>query len=35
MDFIYLAGIALFMALCMALSVGCEKLHGREPGGRP
>jgi hypothetical protein len=34
MDLLYIAGIALFWGLCVALAVGCEKLR-RAPGGRP
>lgn len=34
MDFVYIAGIAGFCALCVALSAGCEKLRTRVPGGR-
>ena len=34
MDFIYLAGIALFWGLCVALTRGCERLRRRVSGGR-
>lgn len=34
MDFVYLAGIAVFCGACLALAAGCEKLRGRQPGGR-
>jgi hypothetical protein len=34
MDLIYLAGIAAFCGLCLALVKGCEKLHRNAPGGR-
>lgn len=33
MDLVYLAGIVLFLGLCMALTAGCDKLR-RTPGGR-
>ncbi|MCG1042921.1 potassium ABC transporter ATPase [Mycetohabitans sp. B8] len=33
MDLVYLAGIVLFLGLCMALAAGCDKLR-RTPGGR-
>jgi hypothetical protein len=35
MDLIYIAGIAAFLGLCLALVIGCEKLHKGAPGGRP
>ncbi len=35
MDLIYIAGIAVFLGLSLALVVGCEKLHRHAPGGRP
>jgi hypothetical protein len=35
MDLIYIAGIAGFCGLSLALAIGCEKLHRRAPGGRP
>lgn len=35
MDFMYLAGIAIFLGLCLALIAGCDKLGNRGPGGRP
>jgi hypothetical protein len=34
MDLMYLAGIIAFWALCIALTLGCDKLR-RVPGGRP
>jgi hypothetical protein len=34
MDLLYIAGIAVFFGLCLALTIGCEKLR-RAPGGRP
>ncbi len=35
MDLIYIAGIALFLALTVGLAIGCEKLGNRATGGRP
>ncbi|MDR5779023.1 potassium ABC transporter ATPase [Caballeronia sp. LZ065] len=35
MDLFYLAGIVLFLGLCMALASGCEQLRRHPPGGRP
>jgi hypothetical protein len=35
MDLIYIAGIAVFWGVCLALTIGCEKLHRRASGGRP
>jgi hypothetical protein len=35
MDLIYIAGIALFLAVTVGLAAGCEKLGNRTPGGRP
>ncbi|SAL42664.1 hypothetical protein AWB65_03252 [Caballeronia humi] len=34
MDLLYVAGIAVFFGLCVALTAGCAKLR-RAPGGRP
>jgi hypothetical protein len=34
MDIIYIAGIAAFCGVCLALAIGCEKLHRRASGGR-
>jgi hypothetical protein len=34
MDALYVAAIALFWALAVALAIGCDKLR-RAPGGRP
>jgi hypothetical protein len=34
MDLLYLAGIALFWALCVALTRGCALLRNRVQGGR-
>jgi hypothetical protein len=34
MDLLYIVGIAAFSALCLLLTVGCDKLR-RAPGGRP
>ncbi|SAL55825.1 hypothetical protein AWB66_03045 [Caballeronia telluris] len=34
MDLLYIAGMAVFVGLCVALVAGCEKLR-RAPGGRP
>lgn len=35
MDLIYIAGIALFLAITVGLAAGCERLGNRAPGGRP
>jgi len=35
MDLIYIAGIAVFLAITVGLTAGCEKLGNRAPGGRP
>jgi hypothetical protein len=35
MDLIYIAGIVVFLGLSVALVIGCEKLYGHAPGGRP
>lgn len=35
MDLIYIAGIAGFCGLCVALVGGCERLSRRPSGGRP
>jgi hypothetical protein len=35
MDLLYVAGIALFLGLCVALAGGCERLSRRATGGRP
>jgi hypothetical protein len=34
MDLVYLAGIVLFLGLCVALASGCERLRRRVTGGR-
>jgi hypothetical protein len=34
MDLIYIAGVAAFFGLTLALVIGCEKLHRNAPGGR-
>jgi hypothetical protein len=34
MDVIYIAGLAVFTVLTLAMIVGCDKLR-RGPGGRP
>jgi hypothetical protein len=35
MDLIYIAGVVIFTALCVALVAGFERLHDRVRGGRP
>jgi hypothetical protein len=35
MDLIYIAGIAVFLGISVALVAGCEKLRRDAPGGRP
>jgi hypothetical protein len=35
MDLVYIAGIAVFLWISVALIVGCEKLRKDAPGGRP